>query len=206
MDSLGCRTTLLPPAVDTARFHPGDPAEKVELRQRYRLPVSANIVTHVGHLKNKRNLDAFLALARVPNLHGLVAASTSTVQDEQVKRSLISAGVTVLDSYVPEIEEIYRLSDAYVFLAQDPTAAIELPLSVLEAMATNLPVVCTPYGGLPDAFAAGHGLYYWSGTDDLTSIVGSALRSPASTRSLVEDRTWGAAAAFVNGLLTGERA
>ena len=203
MTSLGCRAAQLPPAVDTIRFRPCAPDEKAELRRRYGFPEFASIVTHVGHLKSKRNLDAFLALARVPNLHGLVVASTSTTQDEKVKGSLIAAGITVLDRYVPQIEELYRLSDAYVFLAQDPTAAIELPLSVLEAMATNLPVICTPYGGLPDAFAAGQGLHYWTGTDDLTSWLVAALRSPASTRALVEGKTWRAAAAFVINLLTG---
>jgi glycosyltransferase involved in cell wall biosynthesis len=203
LSDLGCRTDLLPPTVDTTRFRPCAPAEKAELRRRYGHPVSVQIVLHVGHLKTKRNLDSFLALAKVPNLHGVVVASTSTTQDEEVKASLVSAGVTVLDKYLPEIEEIYRLSDAYVFLAQDPTAAIELPLSVLEAMATNLPVVSTSFGGLPDVFAAGQGLYYWSGTNDLTSMVGDALRSPAATRSLVEDKTWGAAATFVINLLAG---
>ena len=203
LNDLGCRTAFLPPAVDTARFRPCTPAEKTELRRRYGLPESAHIVTHVGHLKSKRNLDAFLGLARMPDMHGVVVASTSTVQDRQVKNSLASAGVTVLDRYVPNVEEIYRLSDVYLFLAQDPTAAIELPLSVLEAMSTNLPVVCTPYGGLPDAFPAGMGLHYWSGNGDLTDAVSTALRSPASTRTLVEHMTWDAAAAFVHGLLAG---
>ena len=142
----------------------------------------------------------------MPNLHAVVVASTSTVQDEQVKQDLVAAGVTVLDQYVPAVEEIYRLSDAYAFLAQEPTAAIEMPLSVLEAMATNLPVVCTPYGGLPDTFVAGQGLHYWTGADDLTSVVGTVLASPAGTRSLVEGMTWEAAAAFVSDLLSGAQA
>ena len=51
-------------------------------------------------------------------------------------------------SYIPEVEDIYRLSDLYLFLAESDTAAIEVPLSVLEAMACNLPVICTPFGGL----------------------------------------------------------
>lgn len=201
--SLGCRTARLPPAVDTARFRPPAAREKAELRRRYGLPASEQIVTHVGHLKTERNLEAFVALAQLSDLHTVVVASTSTMQDEQVRQNLVAAGITVLDQYVPAVEEIYRLSDAYVFLAQGATAAIEMPLSILEAMATNLPVVSTPYGGLPDAFAAGQGLYYWSGVDDLTSVVRAALASPASTRSLVEGKTWEAAAAFLRDMLSG---
>lgn len=201
--SLGGRTALLPPAVDTVRFRPCAPEEKARLRRQYGLPVSPRIVTHVGHLKAARSLDAFLALAQLPNLHGLVVASTSTAQDEQVKARLIAAGVTVVDSYVPEVEDIYRLSDVYLFLATDPNAAIEMPLSVLEAMATNLAVVCTPYGGLPDAFGAGQGVYYWNGLAELMPVLDTALNSPVSTRSLVEDKTWSAAAAFITELSAG---
>jgi glycosyltransferase involved in cell wall biosynthesis len=192
--SLGCRTALLPPAVDTTRFRPASPVEKVELRARYGIPASARVVTQVGHLRSKRNFDHFLAFQASRGYHSVVVASTSTPQDEDIKKALSAAGTMVIDTYVPNIEDIYRLSDLYLFLAESDTAAIELPLSVLEAMACNLPVVCTPFGGLRDFCADGHGLFYWDGQAQLGDLVAMALATASATRMLVEPYTWAAAA------------
>jgi glycosyltransferase involved in cell wall biosynthesis len=142
---LGCRTALLPPAVDAERFRPVGQETKLALRARYDIPSAATVVTHVGHLKGKRNLAQLLALQAGGEYHGVVVASTSTRQDAALKDRLRSAGVTVVDGFVSNVEDIYRLSDVYLFLADVATAAIEVPLSVLEAMACNLPVVCTPF-------------------------------------------------------------
>jgi glycosyltransferase involved in cell wall biosynthesis len=198
---LGCRTALLPPAVDAARFRPASLAEKEELRARYGLPAFARVVTQVGHLRSRRNLDHFLAFQASRNYHTVVVASTSTPQDADIKKALSAAGTMVIDTYVPNIEDIYRLSDLYLFLAESDTAAIELPLSVLEAMACNLPVVCTPFGGLRDFFAAGHGLFYWDGQVRLGDLVATALSTTSATRMLVEPHTWAAAAQTCVGLL-----
>jgi glycosyltransferase involved in cell wall biosynthesis len=153
-------------------------------------------VTQVGHLRSRRNLDRFLAFQASGGYHTVVVASTSTPQDAQIKKALTAAGTMVIDTYVPNIEDIYRLSDLYLFLAESDTAAIELPLSVLEAMACNLPVVCTPFGGLRDFFPAGHGLFYWDGhaVAPLGDLVATALSTAPATRMLVEPYTWAAAA------------
>jgi glycosyltransferase involved in cell wall biosynthesis len=191
---LGWRTGLLPPAVDADRFCPASLDQRAALRAQYGIPAGAKVVTHVGHLKGKRNLEEMLALRQSKGFHVLVAASTSTEQDATLRRQLEAHGATVVDEYVPRIEDIYRLSDAYVFLAQDETAAIDVPLSVLEAMACNLPVVCTPYGGLPDWFADGSGLAFWHGANGLADTVAAVMHSPVSTRCLVVERTWPEAA------------
>jgi glycosyltransferase involved in cell wall biosynthesis len=144
-----------------------------------------------------------LAFQALPGYHTVVVASTSTLQDEQIKETLRTAGTTVIDTYVPNVEDIYHLSDLYLFLAEQDTAAIEMPLSVLEAMACNLPVICTPFGGLPDFFAAGDGLFYWDGQAKLADLIITALSRPATTRALVEPYTWAAAAQTLMHLLTG---
>jgi len=200
---LRCRSELLPPAVDATRFRPATRAEKAMLRTQYGIPANAYVVTHVGHLKHSRNLECFLALQALPDCHGLVVASTSTPQDQEVKNRLIGAGVTVLDTFVANIEDVYRLSDLYVFLAEQEDAAIEMPLSVLEAMACNLAVVSTPFGGLPDFFAAGQGLYYWQGQGEFGGVVENARVGVVATRKLVAPFTWEAAAQTLLRVLVG---
>jgi glycosyltransferase involved in cell wall biosynthesis len=199
--ALGCHTALLPPAVDTQRFRAATSEEKAGLRARYGIPGAAQVVTHVGHLKGKRNLAQLLELQAQPGYHVVVVGSSSTEQDTALKEALRGAGVTLIDTYVERIKDVYYLSDAYLFLAEDETAAIEVPLSVLEALACNLPVVSTPFGGLPDFFAEGSGLHYWHAQTELKTLVQAALSAPCATRALVEARTWPAAAAALVTLL-----
>jgi len=187
---LGCRTALLPPAVDAQRFAPAPPAARAALRLRYGIPTEATVATHVGHLKSKRNLVQIASLQASDRYHTVIVGSSSTEQDQVLKQALRGAGCTVIDGYVQDIAEVYRLSDVYLFLAEEYTAAIEMPLSVLEAMACNLAVVSTPFGGLPDAFQAGNGLAYWQGGSSLTDCIEMALSAPRATRELVEQRTW----------------
>jgi glycosyltransferase involved in cell wall biosynthesis len=202
---LGCRTALLPPAVDARRFSPAAAEDKAALRKKYGVSGAAIVAAHVGHLKGKRNLSHLVALQSAVGFHTVVVGSTSTGQDAALLETLQTMGATVINSYVPNIEDIYRLSDAYVFLAEQDTAAIELPLSILEAMACNLPVVCTPFGGLPDFFEEGHGLFYWNGEAEIRDMVEGAVSTPCATRALVESRTWSALAQELLGLLQENR-
>jgi len=201
LSKLGCRTALLPPAVDTQRFRPASLEEKAALRTKHSIPASAKVVTHVGHLKGKRNLASLTTLGAAGGYYPLVVGSTSTEQEVHLKEALHGEGVTVIDTYVASIEDIYRLSDVYVFFAKEDTAAIEVPLSVLEAMACNLPVVCTPFGGLPDFFDQGRGLLYLNDPSELLDAVATAVSAPCATREIVESRTWSAAAQTVVRLL-----
>jgi len=210
---LGCRTALLPPAVEAQRFKPSSAEERAALRAKYGLPASATVLMHAGHLKGKRNLAQMLALQGMSNYHVLIAASSSTEQEASLLAAVRAVGATAITEYIPTVEDVFRLSDAYLFLPDEDTAAIEMPLSVLEAMACNLPVVSTRFGGLPDFFAEGRGLWYWDGPktsagaegQSLAETVRAALARPCETRALVESRTWVAAADTLTALLTEDR-
>ena len=188
----GIRYQLLPPAVDVERFQPvkGD-LEKQRLLRKYGLPQHSKICLHVGHIRASRNIDWLLQLNLPAEAHLVVLGSTSRFIEKDLKRVLQERGVTVLSSYLPAIEEIYQLADVYLFPVQAPDAAIEIPLSILEAMACNLPVVTTSFGGLTKYFANVPGLYFADTLEIFQNAVSKALEADVcKTRVAVQLFSW----------------
>lgn len=178
---LGYTCQRLAGGVDTQLFAPAAPAQRQQLRRQYGFSPDEKIVLHVGHLRPGRNLESLAGLVEA-GFTVLVAASR-LAYDAPLKRSLQQAGICLLDAYVPAIQQVYQLADCYVFPVQDPGSAIEVPLSVLEALACNLPVVTTPFGGLPHLLPPGDGLYYYNQPDQLTGLVGQAIDQQAECRT-----------------------
>lgn len=61
-----------------------------------------------------------------------------------------------------QVRDLYRLGDVFVY----PTRADTLPLCILEAMASGLPIVSTNVGGIPFQLAEGAGFIAPSGKPD----------------------------------------
>jgi glycosyltransferase involved in cell wall biosynthesis len=170
--------------VDLNRFLPVNKTRKEELRRKYGFNELDKILLHIGHIKESRNISVLKPLL-AEGYQVLLVGSTSTSQDMSLKYDLEKSGIKILDSYISQIEEIYQLSDIYVFPVINDNSAIEFPLSVLEAMACNLPVVTTPYGSLPDYFDQSGCFTYFSNKEELHRQVGSALRSVSENREVV---------------------
>jgi len=195
LEVLGLKAAVIHAGVDSERFRPVTPSEKARLREKYGIASEEFVVLHVGHIKERRNLRVLADFASIRGLQVVVVGSTSTLRDSDLASWLVKSGVHILDGYLEHVEEVYQLSDLYVFPVVESVAAIGLPLSVLEAMACNLPVVTTPFGGLSDCFQEGGGLYFVEDSTELVGKVELARRSgEASTRAKVEPFTWRAVA------------
>jgi glycosyltransferase involved in cell wall biosynthesis len=158
---LGCN--IMPfvySGVDIKRFHPVSKKEKEELRARYGVESDKFVVLHVGPVKKSRNLECLRKIQGDSDNQVLLVGRPATKYEREVADVLGKAGVVVTQAYNPRIEEFYALSDCYIFPTTDAAGSIDIPLSVLEALACGLPVVSTRFGGLPRIFSEGDGFCY----------------------------------------------
>lgn len=188
LEKAGIKAGIVRAGVDSERFRPADKNEKAVLREKYGIPADACVALHVGHINERRNLRIFAGLEGVLPV---IIGSSSTDTDRSLALWLKEQGVIVIDGFVESVEEIYRLSDVYVFPVQDYAAAVEMPLSVLEAMSCNLPVVTTKFGGLRDAFDEGDGLFYVDNAGQIREKSAEIIKGvEANTRSRVKEYSW----------------
>ena len=178
--------------VDLDQFRPASLEHRNQLRRKLGLPLDRLIVLHVGHLKEDRNLKELLRVQSHSGLQVVIVGSSTTKQSVRLINMLEHSGCIVINNYQSRIEEYYQSADLYIFPTFNHKAAVQIPLSILEAMATNLPIITTRFGGLPDFFNPGLGLTYVfpEQFDDLAKIIISEIESPTQTRSLVEKFTW----------------
>ena len=191
----GLDAAYLPLGTDLDRFKPADQARKDELRRTYDLPAERPVVLHVGHARWHRGLD-WIARLRA-DLVRIVVIGRSLGFDRDVVDWLRASGIHVVDDYVPAIEELYQLADVYAFPVRDEQSAIAAPLSVLEAMACNLPVVSTPFGALPRMVSERAGLFFAGDERQFREGIEAALSTPrheVRTREQVLRHSWAATA------------
>lgn len=189
LEELTHKIVMLPPGVDIAKFKPVSDAEKRRLREKYGLPKDDFLILHVGHGKKSRNLDVLKRLQE-RGFQVLLIVSTSTERDKTYLMELKSSGIIVFERYIEKIEELYALSDCYIFPTSYEVGSIELPLSVLEAMTCNLPVITSPFGGLPDFFRNSDGFYFAESIEDYKRLVKSVRNKTIDNRSKVLDFSW----------------
>ncbi|VVB94975.1 Glycosyl transferases group 1 [uncultured archaeon] len=167
LKEIGCRTNFLSNGVDTYRFHPVSIKIKEELRQQYGIDKEKFVILHVGHIRDIRGLKIFNRIQKKnENIQVVIVSSSYFEIDKNLYRDLLNSGCIVWNKYFENIEEIFALSDCYIFPASKG-GSIFMPLSVLEAMSSNLPVFATKYEGLIENFEEGNGLVFFENEEDL---------------------------------------
>ncbi len=188
--TFGCQVGFLPNGVDTDRFRPCSPESKEQLREKYGIDPGKFVILHIGHLRRDRNLQT-LSQIQGENNQVLIVASTYQRADEGLYQELTESGCIIWKRYFPDIEEIYALADCFIFPAQE-NGCLSLPLSVLEAMACNLPVISTRFGALPTMFQGDKGLWFVEKEEDflplLERIRGGGME--VNTREKVLPYSW----------------
>ncbi len=170
--NLGCKTEFLPCGVDVKKFKPATEETKEELRDKYGIDQDKFVILHIGSIKEGRNVQLLEKLQN-ENDQVIIIGAISTGIDKNLTQQLKNSGCLVWAEYFKNIEEIYALSDCYLFPTspENKLSAIEMPLSVLEAMSCNLPVITTKFGALPRVFKEGDGLFFVENENDIFTVL-----------------------------------
>ncbi|MCF6158930.1 MAG: glycosyltransferase [wastewater metagenome] len=187
---MGIQAHVLSPGVDLEKFVPVSPERKCALREKYHISKDKFVVLHIGHIRKSRNVEIFLNFPGQSETQVLLVGSTSTQQEEELKRELQRAGVSIIDTFIQKNQELYQLADCYVFNVIERNGAMEFPLSVLEAIACNLPVVTTPFGSLPENFPASDDFRYFTTVDELKTELQKIRTVVSRTREKAKTFSW----------------
>lgn len=191
---MGFNVRFLPNGVDVESFKPVNDHERKHIRLKYGIGVNDFLVLHVGPIRANRGLDTLKEVAGTKNCKVLVIGSTSSPCEKTMIERLSRSGCIVWREYLGAIHEVYQMADLYVFPVEDCLGTIEVPLSVLEAMSCNLPVITTAIGGLTRMFDEGEGLFLVKSRYDIIQLLKSLRRSDVKmnvqTRKKVLPFSW----------------
>ena len=124
--------TTIPYGVDTERFVPPTPLEREEARRSFGLPQQRRIVLFAGRLVEKKGVDIFLEVSRKRPLEHFLIVGDGPLRPGKADN------VTWIPFIPPEhMEKVYQAADVLLL----PSHGEGFPLSILEAMATGLPVI-----------------------------------------------------------------
>jgi glycosyltransferase involved in cell wall biosynthesis len=136
--------------VDTARFRPASADERLELRRALGLPAGP-LVVYAGRLEQVKGVD--LLLRAWPAVAGGAHLCIVGDGDDREALQAQAAGLRGVRFHgaVTDVAPLLRAADACVL----PSRGEGLPVALLEAMSTGLPVVATAVGGVPEAVENG---------------------------------------------------
>lgn len=187
----GCQVRFLPPGVDIDKFAPVTHDNRQVLRNKYGLSDEKFIVLSIAHIKMNRNVTLLIDLNQDHDVQTIIVGGITSGEENEVRQKLDNGGCLVWREYFENIEELYALADCYVFPTTDRLGSIETPLSVLEAMSCNLPILCTRYGALPRIFPEGKGICYAENKEDFICLLAKVKAGiQVKTREKVLPYSW----------------
>ena len=191
LDALSFNTHILPNGVDVEKFLPVSDTKKKELRKKYGLQDKFTVL-HVGHLNSSRDLDLFTNLSTENQVVVIASPYTEYQNDKTIIYRLRTSGCIIIKESLRNIEEYYQLSDCYIFPVKTMAGSILCPLSILEAMSCDLPVVTTDLNGIETLFSEGDGLLFARSDEEFRDAIEHIKqRNPArANRQKVQKYTW----------------
>lgn len=192
--TLNINTELTSIGVDIDMFTDVSDEKKEQLKIKYNINPNKKVVCHVGHINEARNIRMLKHLVS-PNCEVIIIGSTCFSSDEALKIDLESHGIVLISDYIENIGEIYQMLDAYIFPVKTDNAVIEFPLSIVEAMSCNIPILSTKFGSIPKYFNENEYFNFFDTADELikkTDLLFSQtnLNDCTNRAQIVDNFTW----------------
>ena len=141
---------LIPNGIPTDEYAP-NPNKRTQWRQAHNIEPHATVLTHIGRFATQKNhallIEAFAQVRANTPLYLLLVGSGELegAVREQVAQLGLEGRVRFLGVRA-DVAEILNASDVFVLSSRWEGN----PMSVMEAMASGLPVVSTAVGGVPE--------------------------------------------------------
>lgn len=125
--------------INTGKFRPVSRSVQGELKKKYGFDPAKPLVLHVGHCSVGRGLEDFLKID--PHRFQRMVVASGMFDSEEVRTALTAGGITLHSCYLPNVNEVYQMADAYFFPTRSDEYVISVPLSVMEALACGVPTL-----------------------------------------------------------------
>lgn len=139
-----------PNGVDTKKFSPLSPAEKIKLRRKLDLPEGL-LVIFTGRLSREKRIDQLVKLW--PGVSSACAQVNllvlGTGEEEKTLKQQAGDGIIFLGS-VDDVSPYLQSADIFVL----PSATEGLSNALLEGMSSGLPAIATKVGGAMDVITS----------------------------------------------------
>jgi glycosyltransferase involved in cell wall biosynthesis len=152
------KVSVIYPGIDLVRFSPErDPRVRDTFCKTWGLPKNSLVVGGVGRLHYQKNFPFFLevakqVMAQIPQAAFVIAGDgPERAALEELSRKLGIAPRVRFLGYVKELRELYQALDLLLF----PSRFEGTPLTVLSALAMELPVVASRVDGIAELLEDG---------------------------------------------------
>ncbi len=151
------RYEILPNAIDTHAYRPAGEKDKTALKRGF--GVTGRAFIYMGRLSYEKSIDrvitAFAQAAKADSAATLMLVGDGPEKDklEQQCARLGIEGRVKFTGYLNGAKLLAALQAGDLFLTASESE--NMPISILEAMATGLPVIATATGGLPEIIEDG---------------------------------------------------
>lgn len=142
------KIAIIPQPVNTYKFYPITKKEKIKYRKKLKINKNNKVILYVGKLERLKGTELLISIIKnvIKNRKDITFL---IVGDGPLKKNLNKfdkKNVKIIGevNHV-RIDLYYKISDLFLF----PSLIEGLPNAILEALASNIPVVATPVGEIP---------------------------------------------------------